>query len=472
MSSDLAPNPDISIQCSGLGKAYRVYHRPHHRLLELAGLRSPDRTPARWAVRGVDLEVRRGECVGIIGRNGAGKSTLLQIIAGTVRPTEGQIRTAGRVAALLELGSGFNPELTGRENVALNGAVLGLTTKQVRERFTQIAAFAGIGEHIELPVRTYSSGMQARLAFAVAAHVDADVLIVDETLAVGDAVFVQRCMRWIRAFRARGTLLFVSHSHHLVADLCNRAVWLDDGIKRMDGTAKEVVHEYVAALHRGVTGDAGVRTGRGVRGAEPAEGDVYERPGEGPRVDVREPALRAAGLEAVGEAFRSDADAAWWGKMGAEITQVRVLDAAGRPASAVPCGAEVVIELTCVARERLAEPIIGYVLRNRAGLVLIAENSAAAIPSPKTIEAGTVFVGRFRVVLPPMPRGRYAIGAAVADGPLSTVTQHHRIDDAVLFEVTQSHLTEGVVGTTMLGCSITPTVGAIPASGQAAGVRA
>lgn len=471
MSSEKTPNQDISIHCSGVGKAYRVYERPHHRLLELAGLRSPDRTPPRWALRGVDLDVRRGECVGILGRNGAGKSTLLQMIAGTVRPTEGQIRTTGRVAALLELGSGFNPELTGRENVGLNAAVLGLTHQQVRDRFDQIAAFAGIGEHIELPVRTYSSGMQARLAFAVAAHVDANVLIVDETLAVGDAVFVQRCMRWIRAFRSRGTLLFVSHNHHLVTDLCDRAVWLEEGVKRMDGTAKAVVHEYVAALHRGVTGEIGVHTGRGLAGADPVHGDLYERPVEDRRQDVREPALQAAGLVAVGEAFRSDTDAAWWGKLGAEITQVRVLDAAGRPAAAVPCGAEIVIEMTCVARERLAEPIIGYVLRNRAGQVLIAENSAAVLPSPKAIETGTVFLGRFRVVLPPMPRGRYAIGAAVAEGPLSTVTQHHRIDDAVLFEVTQSHLTEGVVGTTMLGCSITPMVGAITTSGQATGVR-
>lgn len=199
-----------------------------------------------WALRDVTLDVSRGESVAIIGRNGSGRSTLLQTICGTLTPTTGTATVRGRVAALLELGAGFNPEFTGRENVFLSAAILGLT--EIRERYDATAEFAGIGDFIEQPVKLYSSGMYARLAFAVAAHVDADVLIIDEILAVGDAAFTQKCMRFIRQFKKRGTLLFVSHDSTSVINLCDRALWLDRGTVRELGPSKDVCHNYLASI--------------------------------------------------------------------------------------------------------------------------------------------------------------------------------------------------------------------------------
>jgi len=232
MSSD-----QVAIQISKLSKCYEIYDAPRDRLKQFilpVLQRKTGRSPKRyfrefWALRDVSFDVMKGETIGVIGRNGCGKSTLLQMICGTLSPTEGSIRTQGRIAALLELGSGFNPEFTGRENVYLNAAVLGLTRSEIEARFDAITAFAEIGEFIEQPVKTYSSGMMVRLAFAVIAHVDADILIVDEALAVGDAFFTQKCMRFLRQFMKTGTVLFVSHDTSAIVNLCSRAILLEHG---------------------------------------------------------------------------------------------------------------------------------------------------------------------------------------------------------------------------------------------------
>jgi lipopolysaccharide transport system ATP-binding protein len=232
MSSDHS-----AIGVSNLSKCYHIYDRPPDRLKQFIVPRLQrlvGRPPKAfysefWALKDVSFEVKRGETIGIIGRNGSGKSTLLQLICGTLYPTAGSVETNGRVAALLELGSGFNPEFTGRENVYMNGSVLGLTRGEIDDRFEDIAAFADIGEFIEHPIKTYSTGMYTRLAFAVIAHVRAEILVIDEALAVGDAFFVQKCMRFLRKFQETGTVLFVSHDTGAVTNLCDRAVWLDHG---------------------------------------------------------------------------------------------------------------------------------------------------------------------------------------------------------------------------------------------------
>src|SRR5262249_6313517 len=208
-----------------------------------------------WALQAITFDIRKGESVGIIGRNGAGKSTLLQVMCGTLRPSTGSIEVKGRIAAMLELGAGFNPEFTGRENVHMAAAVLGLSADLIRKRYPSIVAFAGIGDFIDQPVKYYSSGMYARLAFAVAAHVDADILIADEILSVGDAAFQRKCMRFIENFRARGTLLLVSHSAATVAAICDRAVWLDAGSVRAIGPAKEVCADYLADINANMDSD-------------------------------------------------------------------------------------------------------------------------------------------------------------------------------------------------------------------------
>lgn len=198
---------NVAICIDGVSKYFEIYEKPAHRLLQMIFRGHRQYYRPFWALHDISFEVKRGECVGIIGRNGAGKSTLLQIITGTLTPSAGKVHIKGRVAALLELGSGFNPEFTGRENVYLNASILGLTNKEIDARYDDIVAFADIGEFIDQPIKSYSSGMVVRLAFAVVAHVDADVLIVDEALSVGDAFFTQKCMRFLRRFMKDNTVL-------------------------------------------------------------------------------------------------------------------------------------------------------------------------------------------------------------------------------------------------------------------------
>lgn len=198
-------------------------------------------------LRGVSFEVRGGECVALVGRNGAGKSTLLSLIARIYKPTSGSITTNGRLAPLLELGAGFHPDLTGAENIEYNAVILGLTRKQVKQRFDEIVAFSEIGTHIHAPVRTYSSGMVARLGFSVATHVDADILVVDEVLSVGDFEFTQKCMERLSEFKRKGgTILLVSHAQETIKMFADRAIWLQHGTVQMDGKPDEVLAEYLA----------------------------------------------------------------------------------------------------------------------------------------------------------------------------------------------------------------------------------
>lgn len=236
---------ELAISARNLGKAYRFYKRPFDRLKQMAWRGKRIYFEEFWALRRVNLDIYRGETVGIIGRNGAGKSTLLQILCGTVLPTEGELSVRGRIAALLGLGAGFNPEFTGRDNVFVNAAVLGLTEEQIRDRFDDIVAFADIGEFIDHPVKTYSSGMFARLAFAVVIHVDPEILIVDEILAVGDAAFQRKCLEKFYQIRDGGcTILFVSHDPYQVKTLCRRALYLSHGEPVAYGPAEDVIDRY------------------------------------------------------------------------------------------------------------------------------------------------------------------------------------------------------------------------------------
>lgn len=248
---------DIAIKVENLSKCYQIYEQPRDRLKQMilprlqraAGAASKQYFREFWALKDVSFEVRKGETVGIIGRNGSGKSTLLQMICGTLNPTSGRIQTNGRIAALLELGSGFNPEFTGRENVYLNGAVLGLSKDEIDERFDEIAAFADIGDFIEQPVKAYSSGMMVRLAFAVSVNVQPDVLVVDEALAVGDMNFQAKCMTALTRFQeGGGTVLFVSHDVGAVKSLCRQAVYLEHGQVVGTGSAPEIAEQYVRAM--------------------------------------------------------------------------------------------------------------------------------------------------------------------------------------------------------------------------------
>jgi len=241
---------DIAIRVTNLSKCYHIYDRPRDRLLQMLTHGRKQFYREFWALKDVSFEIKKGETIGIVGRNGSGKSTLLQLICGTLNPTSGSIQTNGRIAALLELGSGFNPEFTGRENVYMNAAILGLSEEETDARYDDIAAFADIGEFIDQPVKTYSSGMVVRLAFAVAINVDPQILVVDEALAVGDELFQRKCFSRIEAIKNKGaTILFVSHSGTTVVELCDRAILLDSGILLVSGTPKSVVGKYQKLLY-------------------------------------------------------------------------------------------------------------------------------------------------------------------------------------------------------------------------------
>ena len=246
-----------AIQAHGLGKCYSLYERPGDRLKQLlwGRWRSHSKPYFRdfWALKNVDFAIKPGEVVGIVGRNGAGKSTLLQMVCGTLQPTTGELKAKGRVAALLELGAGFNPDFTGLENIYMNAAILGLNQTQVDARLKGILAFADIGDFIRQPVKTYSSGMYMRLAFAVATSVEPDILVIDEALSVGDGAFARKSFDRIMGLKDAGkTILFCSHSMYQVEALCSRAMWIEAGALRMMGTAAEVTSAYQTSLNASV----------------------------------------------------------------------------------------------------------------------------------------------------------------------------------------------------------------------------
>lgn len=244
----MSSEPEVVIRTRHLSKAYRIYANEQQWMKQV--LFGSWRTYYRsfWALKDISFEVRRGESVGILGRNGCGKSTLLQIVCGMIRPTRGEVWVNGRIAPVLALGGTFDAESTGRQNVLIGGAVLGLKRQEVLDRMDSIADFASIGDFINQPVKLYSAGMRVRLAFAICAHIDPEILVVDEALAVGDAAFQRKCMDWIDNFRRRGTLLFVSHSSAEVVRLCDHALWIDDGRVREQGDTASVARAYSRAL--------------------------------------------------------------------------------------------------------------------------------------------------------------------------------------------------------------------------------
>jgi ABC-type polysaccharide/polyol phosphate transport system ATPase subunit len=234
----------VAIRVQNLSKCFQIYDKPHHRLMQ--GLfKGKQYFKEFWALKDISFEIKKGETVGIIGRNGSGKSTLLQILCGTLASTTGTVEVNGRVAALLELGAGFNPEFTGRENVYMNAAILGLSRDEIDNKYDDIVAFADIGEFIEQPVKTYSSGMYVRLAFAVSVHTKPNILVVDEALSVGDIAFQNKCMEKIKSIKETGTsILFVSHDLSTVQIVCDRVMWIKNGILKLDGYSVDVCQEY------------------------------------------------------------------------------------------------------------------------------------------------------------------------------------------------------------------------------------
>jgi lipopolysaccharide transport system ATP-binding protein len=438
---------DIAIRISNLSKCYQIYAKPGDRLKQfllpkikrLLGKSSHTYFREFWALKDVSFEVKRGETVGIIGRNGSGKSTLLQIICGTLTPSAGEVQVNGRVAALLELGAGFNPEFTGRENVYLNAAVLGLSKEEIDDRFDKIEAFADIGEFIDQPVKTYSSGMYVKLAFAVIAHVDADILVVDEALAVGDAFFTQKCMRFLRTFMKTGTVLFVSHDTGSIRSLCNKAIWLEKGVVFESGSPKEVAEHYLEAFYEAQQGKS--TTTRLKTGQLAA---VINQ------VDQRQALINGSNLRNDIEVFQFDADTPSFGKGGAEITVVKFLDVNRNPLAWIVGGEEVSLRIEVMAHTQLQSPIIGFFVKDKLGQNLFGDNTwLSYMDAPIVSEVGQLLVAEFVFFMPRLMAGHYAITVAIADGTQFEHVQHHWVHDAISFRSETSSLVSGILGIPM-----------------------
>jgi lipopolysaccharide transport system ATP-binding protein len=388
------------------------------------------------ALSNVSFEVKRGETLGIIGCNGSGKSTLLQMICGTLSPTIGTIEVNGRVAALLELGSGFNPEFTGRENVYMNATIFGMAAKEVDEKFDEIVEFADIGEFLEQPVKTYSTGMMLRLAFAVVAHVNADILVIDEALSVGDAVFTQKCMRFIKSFQQKGTLLFVSHDMSAVQNLCQNAIWLEKGAIKMMGASRDVTNAYLQSTLQTFYGDE-----HQLESIAPGD-TLFDASDAG---NVSNPPLLDYDVTMAVRDNMSGSKG--WKTGGAEVLNAELSNLENVSDRLFRGGEKVRMTIKAIAHEPLVSPILGFIVKDRLGQDLFGENTlsfASVIPAP--VSAGQAFKAEFDFVLPMLPNGEYVVMASVADGTLYDNIQHHYLHDALVITVSSSKVRWGLTG--------------------------
>lgn len=395
---------DIAIEVLNISKSYSVYKSSLQHVFSLLFGTTKKITTPFYALKNISFSINKGETLGIIGSNGAGKSTLLQIICGTLYPTSGSVNINGKLAALLELGAGFNPEFTGRENVYLSAAVYGLTHQQIDARLNEILSFAEIGEFIDKPVKTYSSGMFVRLAFAIIAHVDADILVIDEALAVGDVYFTQKCMRFLKAFAEKGTLLFVSHDTTTVVNLCDRAVWLKNGQLQKIGNASEVSEAYLSS--------------------------VYEN-------KIPEKITIDAPDESIGT-FES----AQFGVGGGRIVSCSLLDSSGESVLFLSEAQDVVVQVEAQALQKINQPIIGFFIKNRLGQHLFGTNTIKLLPEWQVLAEGESCQVSFMFHMPLLATGDYSIGVALAEGTQVDHVQHHWIHDALAFKTkADPHLT-------------------------------
>jgi ABC-type polysaccharide/polyol phosphate transport system ATPase subunit len=404
-----------AVEFQAVSKSYAIYDSPGDRLTELLSLNRVKRRRDFLALDDVTFAVERGQTFCIVGQNGSGKSTLLQMVAGILQPSAGSVAVNGRVSALLELGAGFNPEFTGRDNVYLNGSILGLTTRQIDERYREIENFAEIGQFINQPVKTYSSGMVVRLAFAVAINVDPEILLVDEALAVGDIYFRQRCMRKVHELRSRGvTILFVSHAVADVKAIGDRALWLDRGRVVDLGDPDRVVAKYLAAM---VEKDSSYLIQRaGAKERREGLGAVYapEVVDTIPNIDHR------------------------FGDGRAEVLGVGVFDEQGRPLHLLEPCSRILVRISVRAREEVPLPIVGFMLRNQLGIDFAGTNTAREGYELPPMSPDDVYTVDFYLDLPELYPASFSFSPAIADGTLMGYAMCDWIDNALALQMGRS----------------------------------
>lgn len=426
------------IEFQAVSKSYPIYLSPSDRLKELLTFNRKSFHRDFWALEDLSFTIPRGETFCIVGENGSGKSTLLQIVAGILQPTRGRVSVNGRVSALLELGSGFNPEFTGRENVYLNAAILGFSSAQIDRIYPAIESFAEIGEFIHQPVKTYSSGMVVRLAFAVAIHVEPEILIVDEALAVGDIYFRQRCLRKVHELRARGTtILFVSHAAGDVKAIGDRVLWLDHGRVRELGEPDRVVARYLAAMTEKDSAYI-------AHTHQPAAFRPHRQSGPPeiittiPNVDHRH------------------------GDGRAEILGIAVVDEFGRNISVMQPGAKAIVRISARAKEHLPNPMVGFILRNHLGVDFCGTNTAREHVDLPPMQPGEVVTVDFHLPIPSFYPGAFSFSPAIADGTLIAYKMCDWIDNAIALQM--GHCDGQVYGYLHLPCKVEVNATVAPAS--------
>lgn len=419
---------EIAIKVEHLSKCYQIYNQPRDRLKQfvlprlqrLAGQSPRQYYREFWALKDVSFEVKEGEAVGVIGRNGSGKSTLLQLITGTLAATSGSITTHGRIAALLELGSGFNPDFTGRENVYLNGALLGFTEAQIDEKFDTIAAFADIGDHLNQPVKTYSSGMYVRLAFAVQACLEPDVLIVDEALSVGDEKFQRKCFDHIDQLRSNGcSILLVTHSTATVEKFCQRAMLLHQGSLHGFSDAKEIVDQYHALLYSDEKAYLRYQKKQAEAAApEQASSGEPSAPSSPESNTHQKQGVDSVGLKAV-------------------ITEWDALDISGEPSEAFRCGDTAKIRFSAEVMRPIKEIQAGILLRTVEGVTAFGTSSNYHGKNYRHPEAPSLLQFEFSIALDLCP-GSYFVTLAIAEAiTANDMSYLDRKTDVIVLKVSQ-----------------------------------
>lgn len=435
---------EIAIQVANLSKCYQVYDAPRDRLKQFllpwlhrrVGLPNKNYYREFWALKNVSFQIRKGTAVGIIGRNGSGKSTLLQIICGTVSQSQGSVNTHGRVAALLELGSGFNPEFTGRENVFLNASVLGLRKKEIDARFDKIQEFADIGDFIDQPVKTYSSGMFARLAFSIVINVDPEILIVDEALAVGDARFVAKCMRQIKMMQEQGvSILFVSHDIGAIRTLCESAIWLDEGVVVEHGDVFPVTGRFTAYMFREEAGDTDIVKGPPSATNQPAETPLAPNPNEEEIVSLSSTGQAKNADQTQGEQRLRDIDTrpvTHWGSHKGSIISAAILDQEGGKQDIFSWGQTITIRIEVnipitISREELS---VAFSIKDLKGTDLIVSTTCdferKRLPDCESFSVLFTFTN-------PLVTGKYLLVVAVENRKHSDIHYYEYIEGAHYF---------------------------------------
>ncbi len=411
-----------------VSKSYPIYSKPADRLAELVTLNRVKRHRDHWALRNVDFEVERGSVFCLIGENGSGKSTTLQLAAGIFPATSGEVEINGRVSALLELGAGFNPEFSGRDNVYLAGTVQGLSTREIRQRYSDIEQFAEIGDFINQPVKTYSSGMLVRLAFAVAINVDPEILLVDEALAVGDFYFRQRCMRKVHELRSRGvTIMFVSHATADIKALGTDCLWLEKGEPVERGKPDVVIHNYLARMsekdqsYRASHSEQGMPVERGARLAP----EIVETI---PNIDHRH------------------------GNGAAEIIGIAALDESGVVVPMMEPDRILVIRISVRAKQPLSQPNVGFMMRNHLGMDFAGTNTTREETLLDPMQPGDIATVDFHIRIPELYPGHFSFSPAIADGDHIQYAMCDWVENALTLEM--SHDGNQVYGYLHLPCEV------------------